>query len=437
MHEAVHRPRTISGAVTPPGDRSISVRAVILNAIAEGEARIANYGPGGDCASALAVLRGLGVPIEPSGDGFVVAGGALREPSDVLDAGNSGTVMRLASGLLASQPFLGILTGDASLRSRPMDRVIVPLRAMGADVRGRGGDRLAPLAVRGGELRGIRYRMPVASAQVKSAILIAALAAEGETVIEQPAMSRDHTERALSAMGAAIHEDGLTLILRPSRLRAVDVTVPGDLSSAAFWLVAGVCHPDAEVRLLGVGINPGRTGVLDALSAMGADVSLENQRVVSGEPIADLVARSSRLRAAELSGDLIPRVQDELPILALAACFADGETIIADAQELRVKETDRIHTTVAELRRLGADAHETPDGMRIVGGAALRGAQGDSRGDHRIAMMLGVAGLLAAGEMEVQGAEAASVTYPAFWDDLRTLAGNDERGSAPASASQQ
>ena len=437
MHEAVHRPRTISGAVTPPGDRSISVRAVILNAIAEGEARIANYGPGGDCASALAVLRGLGVPIEPSGDGFVVAGDALREPSDVLDAGNSGTVMRLASGLLASQPFLGILTGDASLRSRPMDRVIVPLRAMGADVRGRGGDRLAPLAVRGGELRGIRYRMPVASAQVKSAILIAALAAEGETVIEQPAMSRDHTERALSAMGAAIHEDGLTLILRPSRLRAVDVTVPGDLSSAAFWLVAGVCHPDAEVRLLGVGINPGRTGVLDALSAMGADVSLENQRVVSGEPIADLVARSSRLRAAELSGDLIPRVQDELPILALAACFADGETIIADAQELRVKETDRIHTTVAELRRLGADAHETPDGMRIVGGAALRGAQGDSRGDHRIAMMLGVAGLLAAGEMEVQGAEAASVTYPAFWDDLRTLAGNDERGSAPASASQQ
>ena len=437
MHEAVHRPRTISGAVTPPGDRSISVRAVILNAIAEGEARIANYGPGGDCASALAVLRGLGVPIEPSGDGFVVAGGALREPSDVLDAGNSGTVMRLASGLLASQPFLGILTGDASLRSRPMDRVIVPLRAMGADVRGRGGDRLAPLAVRGGELRGIRYRMPVASAQVKSAILIAALAAEGETVIEQPAMSRDHTERALSAMGAAIHEDGLTLILRPSRLRAVDVTVPGDLSSAAFWLVAGVCHPDAEVRLLGVGINPGRTGVLDALSAMGADVSVENQRVVSGEPIADLVARSSRLRAAELSGDLIPRVQDELPILALAACFADGETIIADAQELRVKETDRIHTTVAELRRLGADAHETPDGMRIVGGAALRGAQGDSRGDHRIAMMLGVAGLLAAGEMEVQGAEAASVTYPAFWDDLRTLAGNGERGSAPASASQQ
>ena len=437
MRETVRRPRTIGGAVTPPGDRSISVRAAILNALAEGEARVANYGPGGDCASALSVLRGMGVPIEPDGDGFVVAGGAIREPDDVLDAGNSGTVMRLASGLLASQPFLSVLTGDSSLRSRPMGRVIAPLREMGADVRGRDGDRLAPLVIRGGALRGVRYRMPVASAQVKSAILIAGLSAEGETVIEQPAMSRDHTERALRAMGADIREEGLALILRPSRLRAVDVTVPGDLSSAAFWLVAAVCHPDAEARLLGVGVNPGRTGVLDVLNAMGADIAVENERVVSGEPVADLVARSSRLRATHIAGDLIPRVQDELPVLALAACFAEGETTIADAQELRVKETDRIYTTVAELRRLGADAHETPDGMRIVGGRALRGARGDSRGDHRIAMMLGVAGLLAAGETEIEGAEAASVTYPAFWNDLRALAGDDERASAPPSASER
>ena len=435
MHELVRKPRSIGGAITPPGDRSISVRAAILNAIAEGEARVANYGPGGDCASALSVLRGLGAPIEASGGGFVVAGGALREPDDVLDAGNSGTVMRLASGMLAAQPFLSVLTGDASLRSRPMDRVIAPLRAMGADVRGRGGDRLAPLVIRGGALRGAHYRMPVASAQVKSAILIAGLAAEGETVVEQPALSRDHTERALRAMGADVREDGLTLTVRPSRLRAVDVAVPGDLSSAAFWLVAGVCHPDAEVRLLGVGVNPGRTGVLDVLRAMDADVRVENERVVSGEPVADLVARSSRLRATHVAGDLIPRVQDELPVLALAACFAEGETVIADAQELRVKETDRISTTVGELRRLGADAQETPDGMRIGGGKALRGAQASGHGDHRIAMMLGVAGLLAAGETEIEGAEAASVTYPAFWDDLRALASGGERASAPASAS--
>lgn len=424
MRQVVTRPRTLSGSITPPGDRSISVRAVILNAIAKGEAHVTNYGPGADCASAISVLQGLGAPIEADGTGgYIVGDGELREPGDILDAGNSGTVMRLMAGLLVGQPFLSILTGDASLRSRPMDRVITPLRQMGAAIAGRDGDRLAPLAIRGGGLQGIRYAMPVASAQVKSSILLAGLFADGETVIDQPAFSRDHTERMLGAMGVPVEEAGLTITMRPAPLHAVDVAVPADLSSAAFWLVAAVCHPDAEVRANGVGMNPGRTGVLEVLQAMGADITIENERVQSGEPVADLVARSSRLEATELAGDLIPRVQDEIPVLALAACFAHRTTIIADAEELRFKETDRIRATVTELRRLGANAEETPNGMRITGGAALKGATGKSYGDHRMAMMLGVAGLLATGETTVTGAEHARVTYPAFWDDLSLLAG--------------
>ena len=422
MREVVTRPRALSGTITPPGDRSISVRAVMLNALATGQAHVTNYGPGADCASAISVLRGLGAPIEADGEGgYVVGDGELREPTDVLDAGNSGTVMRLMAGLLAGQSFLSILTGDASLRSRPMDRVITPLRQMGADIAGRSGNRLAPLAIRGGGLHGIRYEMPIASAQVKSSILLAGLFAEGETIIDQPAFSRDHTERMLGAMGVPVEEVGLTIRMRPAPLRALDVAVPADLSSAAFWLVAAVCHPDAEVRINGVGMNPGRTGVLDVLEAMGADISVENEREQGGEPVADLVARSSRLEATEMAGALIPRVQDEVPVLALAACFARGTTVIADAEELRVKETDRIRATVTELRRLGANAEETPNGMRITGGATLKGARGRSYGDHRMAMMLGIAGLLADGETAIAGAEAARVTYPTFWTDLASL----------------
>ena len=422
MQMTVRRPKRLRGDVTPPGDKSISHRAAIFNAIADGEARVENYGTGADLASTLRVLRGLGTQIERHDDGaFTVRGGVLAEPSDVLNTGNSGTTTRLMAGVLAGQPFMSVMTGDRSIRSRPMARIVEPLRLMGAEVDGRDGGRLAPLTFRGGSLRGIEYRMPVASAQVKSALLLAGLFADGETTLEQPAVSRDHTELMFRSMGVEVVEDGLTVSVGPGRLSAMDVIVPADISSAAYWLVAGVCHPDAEVRVRNVGVNPTRTGILDALAMMGADVSVENERTEGGEPVADLVARSSRLRAAEIGGDLIPRLVDEVPALALAACFAEGTTVIRDASELRVKESDRLTASRVELSRMGAEVEELDDGLRVTGGRALRGATHRTYADHRIAMTMGVAGLLAAGETTVQSAQTASVSYPTFWDDLGSL----------------
>ena len=328
MQITVRRPKRLVGEITPPGDKSISHRAAIFNAIADGEARVDNFGPGADCQATLRILRALGAGIATSGSSFTVRGGVPHEPADVLNAGNSGTTTRLMAGVLAGQPFMSVMSGDRSIRSRPMGRIVEPLRQMGAVIDGRGGGNLAPLAFRGGSLRGIRYRMPVASAQVKSALLLAGLFADGETVLDQPALSRDHTELMFRAMGVEVWEDGLTVAVRPGRLKAMDVTVPADISSAAYWLVAGVCHPDAEVRVVGVGTNPSRTGVLDVLQAMGADVSVENERTEGGERVADLVARSSELRATEIAGDLIPRLIDEVPVLALAACFAKGTTVV-------------------------------------------------------------------------------------------------------------
>jgi 3-phosphoshikimate 1-carboxyvinyltransferase len=421
MQAVVRRPKRLTGTITPPGDKSISHRAAIFNAIAEGEARVDNYGPGADCASTLRILRALGTKIEGDAHSFVVHGGALSEPADILNAGNSGTTTRLMAGVLAAQPFLSILSGDSSIRSRPMGRIVKPLRLMGANVDGRDGGNLAPLTFRGGALHGIRYELPVASAQLKSALLLAGLFAEGETVLDQPALSRDHTELMFRAMGADVWEDGLSVGVRPSKLKAVDVSVPADISSAAYLLVAAVCHPDAEVRVLGVGSNPTRTGVLDALTAMGADVSVENERLESGEMVADLVARSSELIATEIADDLIPRLVDEVPVLALAACFAKGTTVIRDAAELRVKESDRLQATRIELTRLGATVEELDDGLRITGGKRLVGATCRSYGDHRIAMTMGVAGLLATGTTKINGAETASISYPTFWDDLASL----------------
>ena len=421
MHQVVTPPATLRGTVTPPGDKSVSHRAAIFNAIALGDALVENFCPGQDGESTLRCLRGLGAGIDREGSTLRITGGALEEPADVLDAGNSGTTMRLLAGVLAGQPFLSVLDGDRSLRSRPMDRVAEPLRLMGAQVLGRKGGSLAPLTIRGGGLHGIEYRLPVASAQVKSALLLAGLYADDETVLEQPALSRDHTERMFAAMGVQVVEDGLTLRLRPGPLRAVDVTVPGDISSAAFWLVAGACHPDAEVRVHGVGTNPSRTGILDALESMGADIHVENERTEGGEPVSDLVARSSSLHATEIAGDLVPRLIDEVPVLALAACFAKGTTVVRDASELRVKESDRLRTTARELSRLGARIEELPDGLRITGGAQLQGAECRSYGDHRLAMTLGIAGLLASGATTIRGSQAASVSYPSFWADLQRL----------------
>ncbi|MFQ5861014.1 MAG: 3-phosphoshikimate 1-carboxyvinyltransferase [Dehalococcoidia bacterium] len=426
MQQLVRGAKRLGGTVAPPGDKSISHRALIFNALANGEARVSNLAPGGDCRSTLRCLRALGVRIEPAvEDGVVVVRGAhvhgLREPQDVLHAGNSGTTMRLLSGGLAGQPFLSVLTGDSSLRSRPMGRLIEPLRLMGAHISGRQGGTLPPLVIQGREIQGITYTLPVASAQVKSALLLAGLLARGDTVVIQPAVSRDHTERMLRAMGCSLEEDGLTVRIRPGQPAALDVEVPGDLSAAAFWLVAGAAHPQAKIRITDTGVNPTRCGVLEVLEAMGARVVVENHRLQGGEPVADLVVESSQLQGVEVRGPLIARVVDELPVLAVAACFARGTTVIRDAGELRVKESDRIATTVRELARLGAQVEELPDGMIIRGTGQLTGSRCRSHGDHRLAMALGVAAILARGETVIQGAQAASVSYPAFWEHLRQL----------------
>ena len=428
-------PRSLEGTATPPGDKSISHRAILLNAIAEGSAMVSNLCVGDDRDSILRCMRGLGARIkrlpyhvhdgeEQEMDCFLVRGRgpqSLREPPSVLNAGNSGTTMRLVTGLLAAQPFFSVLSGDKSLRRRPMDRIIRPLTHMGARISARGDDRLAPIAVKGGDLRGIEYELPVASAQLKSSLLIAGLHAQGETTVISPASSRDHTERMMKAMGADIAEDGLQVTVRRSRLQAANIRVPGDISGAAFWMVAAACHPNARLRIRSVGINPSRTGVVEVLESMGARIHFENEHDDLGEPAADIVVESSELNGVEIAGDLIPRVIDEIPVLALAACHAKGTTIIRDASELRVKESDRISATVDGLTRLGADIEELEDGMLVRGGRKLTGTTCRSHGDHRIAMTMGIAGMLADGETTVNGADDAAISYPSFWDTIKAL----------------
>ncbi len=426
MEQAVRRPPRLRGTLRVPGDKSISHRAALLAALADGPSRIRSFLAGEDCLATLGCLRALGVQWRLEDGGTLEVTGAglhgLREPDQVLDCANSGTSMRLLSGILAGQPFLSVLSGDASLRSRPMDRVAEPLRLMGATVAARAGGRLAPLSISGGNLHGIRYRLPVASAQVKSAVLLAGLFASGETVVEEPAPSRDHTERMLERAGVDIRREGPAIrLLAPSRLEPLDMTVPADVSSAAFWLVAATVHPDAELRLLGVGLNPTRTGLLDVLRQMGADIEVEEERTAGGETAADLVARSSRLQGVEVGGEIIPRLIDEVPALAVAASFAQGRTVVRDAAELRLKESDRIAAVAGQLRALGARVEELPDGLVIEGGDGLRGGRVDSGGDHRLAMALAMAGLLAEGETLVAGADAVDISYPAFWHDLESV----------------
>jgi 3-phosphoshikimate 1-carboxyvinyltransferase len=428
MRKTIRSLRRLRGSIEPPGDKSISHRALILNAIARGEAVVENFQGGADCLATLRCLRALGVKIDWDGQGTMrIHGGGrfgLRESGDVLNAGNSATTMRLLAGLLAGQPFFSVLTGDASLRSRPMERVVEPLRAMGTHIRGRAGGTHPPLVIEGGPLRGIRYRLPVASAQVKSALSLAALYGEGETVLTEPAPSRDHTERMLRAMGVEVlgGEGGVLRIPPPQReLKPLSLRVPGDISAAALWMVAAAAHPDAEIRLIGVGVNPTRSGIIDALANMGASIALEEERMWGCEPVADIVVRSSSLRGTVIEGPLIPRLIDEIPVLAVAASLAQGETVIRQARELRVKESDRIRTTVLELRRLGASIEELSDGMVIQGVGRLKGGVCASHGDHRLAMTMAVAGLLAQGETVVRGAEASSVSYPDFWQHLEQL----------------
>ncbi len=383
-------------------------------------------------AATLRCIRALGIRIvrfpKAKGNGnerqITILGTGpygFNEPANILNAANSGTTIRLLTSLLAPQPFLSIITGDNSLRSRPMGRIVEPLIMMGAHITGRAKNTKAPLVMQGKNLHGIDYAMPVASAQLKSAVLLAGLFAEGKTTVYEPVSSRDHTERMLKAMGANIMVDGLSITVRRSELSPLDLSVPGDISSAAFWVVAACCHPNAEVRIEDVGVNPTRAGILDILREMGAQITLENVREEGGEPMADIVARSSSLEGTQIQGEMIPRIIDEVPILAVAACFARGKTVIRDAKELRIKETDRIRTVVEELSKMGAKIQELTDGMVIQGTGSLQGASCRSHGDHRLAMSLGIAGLLADGETIVEGAEAAQVSYPGFWQDLQNL----------------
>ena len=421
------------GSLEVPGDKSISHRGALMNALGTGTATIDNYLPGADCLSTLDCLQALGVEFafDPAGgpDGkprLVVhgSGGKLQEAIRPLDAGNSGTTMRLLSGVIAGQPIFSVMIGDASLSNRPMARVVEPLRLMGARISGRQGGRFAPLAVEGGSLKGIDYAAPVASAQVKSCLLLAGVQAEGTTIVRAPAMSRDHTERLLAAQGAKIEVDGATVSVEGgARLRCVDVVVPGDASSAAYWLALACAHPDAEITVRDVGMNPGRTGFIEILREMGGDVTIRNERVVAGEPRADLVARSSKLHGVTVGGDVVPRAIDELPLVAILGLFAEGVTEIRDAAELRVKESDRIAAMARELSRLGGQIEEQPDGLRVLGGAKLEHAACETLGDHRLAMSLAVAGLVGPG-VDVIGADCAVVSYPPFWRDIQALGGS-------------
>jgi 3-phosphoshikimate 1-carboxyvinyltransferase len=417
----------LRASIDVPPDKSISHRALLFNAVAEGQATIEGILDSEDVRSTARCLAALGVPVDwPEGSSVArVAGQGLHglfESDDVLDCGNSGTSMRLLMGLLAGHPLLSVLTGDASLRSRPMARVIQPLREMGATLYGRKGDTLAPIVVKGGRLRGIRYATPVASAQVKSAILLAGLYADDETTVTEPARSRDHTERLLEAMGVTIHRGDRSVTVRPpERLCALSLRVPGDISSAAPWMVLAACHPDAEVVLRGVNVNPTRTGIVDILRAMGASIELLEERTTGGEPVADIVVRSSKLRGTTVSGELVPRAIDELPLVALAAAAADGVTVVRDAAELRVKESDRVRAVVDTLGRMGADIHERDDGFEVRGPTVLHGARLNAHGDHRIGMLGAIAGCLAEGETTVVD-DAVGVSYREFWEHLRQAA---------------
>lgn len=417
------------GRVRIPGDKSISHRALMLGALAEGETTIEGLLLGEDPRSTAACFRALGAEIsELNTDRVTVRGigiGNLREPIGVLDAGNSGTTLRLMLGILASHPgrFFTI-TGDDSLRSRPMGRVVKPLTMMGAEIWGRQDNTLAPLAVRGQALKPIHYQSPIASAQVKSCILLAGLMTEGTTTVTEPALSRDHSERMLRAFGAEVIVDPDTIsasVVGRAKLRGQAVIVPGDISSAAFWLVAAAIVPGSDLTIENVGINPTRTGILDVLQQMGADITLENERDAAGEPVADLRVRYGPLTGCEIGGAIIPRLVDEIPILAVAAAVAQGKTVIRDAAELRVKESDRLAVMAAALQKMGATLTEQPDGLEITGPTQLVGADVDSHTDHRIAMSLAIAALVAQGTTTIDRAEAAAISYPDFVPTLERL----------------
>lgn len=416
---------SLKGEIQVPGDKSISHRAIMFGSIAEGTTTVEGFLLGEDCLSTISCFRKMGVEIELDGKSVSIKSGgeaSWKEPAEVLDTGNSGTTTRLMLGLLASSSFHSVVAGDESIAKRPMKRIINPLREMGADIRGRQDGQFTPLAIQGTQLKAIEYTLPVASAQVKSAILLAALKAEGKTVVVEPMPTRDHTEIMLEHFGASINRTaaGRIEIEGGQKLTAAHVEVPGDISSAAFMIGAALITEKSTVKLTNVGINPTRTGILDVIEQMGADFDVKELET-AGEPAADLTIRSSRLKGIEIGGDLIPRLIDEIPLIALIATQAEGRTVIKDAEELRVKETDRISAVVAELSKMGADITATKDGMIINGPSKLHGAHMKSYGDHRLGMMAAVAALIADGEVEIDDPDCIAVSFPNFVEEMNSL----------------
>ena len=421
----IKRANSMKGELTVPGDKSISHRGIMFGAIAEGTTELEGFLDGADCRSTISCFRQMGIEISQDHDRVQIHGKGLyglRQPKDMLDAGNSGTTVRLISGILAGQPFTTQLTGDASIQKRPMKRIMTPLSLMGASIRSLAGNDCAPLEIHGGSLVPIHYDSPVASAQVKSCVLLAGLYAEGQTSVTEPVPSRDHTERMLSGFGAEItsREHTATVTGHP-RLIGQHITIPGDISSAAYFIAAGLICPNSDLYIRNVNTNPTRAGILTVAKQMGAKITLENQRVVSGEEVCDIHVVSSDLHGTQIDRELIPSLIDEIPVIAVMAAFAEGTTVIKDAQELKVKESNRIDSVTENLNAMGGDAIPTEDGMIIHGGRPLHGARILTRSDHRIAMSFAVAALNADGETEIQDAECVNISYPAFYQDLNRI----------------
>ena len=415
----------INGEITVSGDKSISHRAVMLGSIAEGITEVTGFLMGADCLSTIECFRQLGIPIEVNEEKVIVHGKGLlglSQPSNMLDVGNSGTTIRLMTGILSAQSFSSDITGDASIQKRPMLRVVAPLREMGAKIDGKEGGKYCPLHIEGQGLKGIHYQLPVASAQVKSAILLASLYAEGETTVIEPAPSRNHTEIMVNYFGGNILQKDNVIKSSPvKKLTGQYIEVPGDISSAAYFIVAALILPHSELLIKNVGVNPTRDGIITVFKQMGGNIELINQRTQCGEPVADILVRSSSLHGIEIGGSLIPKLIDEIPVIAAAACYARGTTIIKDAQELKVKESNRIQTMVSELKKMGASIRETDDGMIIEGGSALRGAQVESYHDHRVAMSLAIAALKAEKETTINNSDCVSISFPNFFSYLEKL----------------
>lgn len=421
------RVKGLSGEITVPGDKSISHRSIMLGALAKGTTEVYGFLQGADCLSSIDCFRKMGVIIENTGnDGIVIIQGrglrGLVSPSETLDVGNSGTTTRLMSGILAAQTFTSRVNGDASIQKRPMGRIMTPLSMMGADITSENNNGCAPLIIHGKKLKGINYQSPVASAQVKSAVLFAGLYADGETSVTEPAVSRNHTELMFKEFGVGIETEGKTVTVKPAtELYARQVYVPGDISSAAYFIVAGLITPNSCIAIKNVGINPTRDGIIRVCQMMGADIEVSEHEGRTEEPTADITVRTSTLKGCTIGGEIIPTLIDELPVIAILACFADGTTIIKDAEELKVKESNRIDVVVNNLRAMGADVQATDDGMIINGGKELHGAVIDSRLDHRIAMSFAVAAMNSDGETEILGSECVDISYPAFYRDMERL----------------